>query len=224
MTDYVLGNQLYSGDGVLGFQVYVPTPPTLSTGQHRLFRARIEIAGGSTYYVVPMNWQANWRYGLSTYLTINFHNPDTDMLDALNDALGDSPGSAVTMTMEIGARTGFDTDTDTYGDLMTVDLTTIRDDEGVESYSARLEGYATYTNGYPASVTLPAGVYRSSTLGVFRWRGGADFSVKPGDQATITGVGNPVVIGSIYYNVNDSNATMEIGELTNSTYLTALGW
>lgn len=213
--------------------------PELSTNATRIYRARIEIPDGDTYYITPINWQATWRYETSTYLSVTFFIPDEDMLDELTTVLGDSPSvlgesptpmlgdspiSVVTLTIEVGARTGRDPETDSYGDLLSVELETVRSDEGASSYSAQVSGHATYINDSPSEIVLGAGNYQSATLGVFRYRGPVNYAIKPGDRATIAGVSNPVVIGSISYNVNSNNATMEIGELTDSTYLAELGW
>jgi hypothetical protein len=138
--------------------------------------------------------------------------------------LGDSPISVVTLTIEVGTRTGRDPETDSYGNLLSVELETVRSDEGASSYSAQISGHATYINDSPAEVTLGAGNYQSETLGTFRWRGPVNYALSPGDRATISGLSSPIVIGSISYNVNSNNATMEIGELTDSTYLAELGW
>ena len=158
---------------------------------------------GSPDLTLPISsFQARYRNGEPSYLSVTVPNA----VDYADEIDARSSGQIVI------TRTTYDSSGAqlSSGELLRVDLETIRLDYGSRSSSASLDGHRTTSNGTPQTVALVGASYKNVNAGLRRFRCSPNTSLRPGDTAQING--EEIVVGYITYTVSVKSETMEILE------------
>lgn len=155
---------------------------------------------------IPMaNFSGQFRSGEPSYIQCSIPNAW-----AWADTVAAYAAQAGT---EIVINAGYRWSDDSYTtqEIARVTLRNVRYDYGARSATVSLDGVDTRTNPAPKSVTLTGASYlNQDSDGRLRYRVQPQFDVRPGDTVTVNG--DTFVVGELSYQVNASDATMEVAE------------